>query len=47
MIIVEMDLPSMIREILIASSAYLDICENFIEKSLIFFLYTLQIKYKI
>lgn len=33
----EMALSSMIREIFIASSAYLDVCENFIEKCIFFF----------
>ena len=33
----EMALSSMIREIFIASSAYLDVCENFIEKFFFFF----------
>lgn len=37
MIIMEMGLSSMIREIFIASSAYLDVCENFIEKCIFFF----------
>ena len=37
MIVMEMALSSMIREIFIASSAYLDVCENFIEKCIFFF----------
>lgn len=33
----EMALSSMIREIFIASSAFLYVCENFIEKCIFFF----------
>lgn len=38
MIVMEMALSSMIREIFIASSAFLYVCENFIEKCIFFFL---------
>lgn len=39
MIVMEMALSSMIREIFIASSAFLYVCENFIEKCIYLFFF--------
>lgn len=44
MIVMEMGLSSMIREILIASSAYLDICENFIWEIIVIFFYIVWLR---